>query len=110
LLFGAFGGSSWSLIFETLAEQTYPFSESFSGGIFMLVLNLFFSIVLFLFFLLPNSGWYTTVGLILAIISTCLVLFVRFSYRRSEYEELEAQSRASTDEPPHTHTTGSNVT
>lgn len=84
-LAGLFQGAAMPLIYESLAEITFPLPESLSASILVQVNNVTFLTLLFII-----SGRYKVMNLLIVIIigfSVILTAFARVSYKRRDEDE-----------------------
>jgi len=84
-LAGLFSGAAAPLIYEALAEITYPLHESLSASILVQWINV--STLIFLFIAPGRETLVDFLVLIVMIISVVLVLFTRFTYQRRDEDE-----------------------
>lgn len=85
-LFGIVTGAPLPLVFEVGAEETYPVSESISGGFITAWISIgyFFVLLIYSFVDLP---WMTLTSFITIVASTLMIFLMKVQYKRSQVEE-----------------------
>eukprot|EP00770_Monocercomonoides_exilis_P009800 MONOS_9752.1-p1 / transcript=MONOS_9752.1 / gene=MONOS_9752 / organism=Monocercomonoides_exilis_PA203 / gene_product=unspecified product / transcript_product=unspecified product / location=Mono_scaffold00415:22515-24419(-) / protein_length=616 / sequence_SO=supercontig / SO=protein_coding / is_pseudo=false len=89
---GFAAGSPNGICFELGAEMTYPFSEAISGSTTMVLMQLLYTFILFVFSK-TEIGWMAIVTLVASVLSTGCVVFMKVIYPRDILEK-EAGKRA----------------